>query len=228
MESTKAVVTQIEYAGLSFEGLMLPSGEYAVTLKQFSDIFLESQNPSAKRLKVKTGIDFKTRKLPTETNRKPSVIISLEDMGLMIQVLAQKGNQQAIAFAVASITEKLERIFDAAFGKEVTEREREVRFNERLFHKKQYHPCLTIWFKTDGVEGQEYGVRMNAFKRAAQCPIKSVDQYDAEELHRLNNAEVTYDTLRKAGMGHIQAIAGVAKTEPVNIYGGQKYEYGGK
>ena len=76
MVAEKARVTEINYAGLTFEGLMLPSGEYALTLKQFSNIFLESQNPSTKRLRTMTGVDFKTRKAPTETNnpiRSPPV-----------------------------------------------------------------------------------------------------------------------------------------------------------
>ena len=70
----KARVTQIEYASLFFEGLMLPNGEYAVTLKQFSDIFSESRKISATQLKALTGINFKSHRLRTETNNKPSEI----------------------------------------------------------------------------------------------------------------------------------------------------------
>lgn len=56
----KARVTQIKYAGLEFEGLMLPSGEYAIALAQFSVVFLESRKISVTQLKKLTSIDFKS------------------------------------------------------------------------------------------------------------------------------------------------------------------------
>jgi hypothetical protein len=65
---------------------------------------------------------------------------------------------------------------------------------------------VTKWLQIDGVMGKEYGKQVNLFKLNADCPIKSVNEYNSDELHQLNNAEVRYDVLRKTGMSHSVAI----------------------
>lgn len=204
----KARVATIEYAGLTFEGLMLPNGSFGMTLSQVIALFYENTKMSVKGLKQRTGLPFKSiqKRVKTELSKNPSTVIGLEDVVLLIQVMAEKGNQKAIAFAVASMAEKLERIFAKTFDQKFDEEQAEIRFQERLTHRKGYHPKFTSWLKKDGYfTGWQYGQQMNLFKSIIGLPQAPIDQYNYHQLQQLNIAENQYDILRRSGLNHEQS-----------------------
>ena len=206
----KARVTQIKYAGLEFEGLMLPNGRYGIALSQISNLFLESRKLSTKQLQAMAGDNFKSHehivKCATELGKNKSVVVDLDGFGFLVTALAFKGNQSAINFAIASVQEKIERIFAKAFNQKFEEEAAEVKFQARLQHKKQYHPLLTKWLKVDNPDRTDWGKQINIFKACAGVPIESVDKYETDDLIRLNQAEVAYNTARKLGQSHEDAL----------------------
>ena len=207
----KARVTQISYAGLEFEGLMLPSGEYAMSLSQVIALFYDNTKMSIKTLKARTGLSFKSiqRGVKTELGKNKSIVIGLDDVVTLIQLMAKKGNQKAIGFAVASMAEKLERVFAKAFNQKFDEEKAEVKFQERMAHAMQFHPLYTSHLKIDNPCRKDYGTQVNKLKKAVNLPLVSIDQYDTEQLRIINNAEVAYNTLRNVGYDHEQALSNI-------------------
>jgi hypothetical protein len=69
-----------------------------------------------------------------------------------------------------------------------------------------YNPKFTRWLKQDGVAGAEYGVRCNELKRKMGLPLLPIDDYDKDELTKMNLAEAMYDRLRCKGLSHEDAF----------------------
>ncbi len=207
----KAIVAEIEYAGLKFEGLMLPDGSYGIALSQICKLFLEWQKASLKRVESNTGLTFESGKdyvrIATELNNKKSVVIKLDCLSRILMVFAFKGHVRAQNFILACTLEKLERIFDKAFDKQVAEEERENRFKKRMQFRKDYHPSWTIWGKEDGLNGWQYGKRTNDLKRKLGLPLINIDDYTGEQLDAIVYGQKEYDNYRrKLNMSHEQAF----------------------
>jgi len=131
----KAIVTTINYAGLNFEGLMLPDGSYAVGLAQLNPLLAVPQKNAARDLKSLLGKEFQYLKVASELNPRKVSILTLPQLSTVVKGLAKQGNKQAWKLLDACFLEKMERIFDSAFGNEVGEREREARFKLRMRSK---------------------------------------------------------------------------------------------
>ena len=204
----KAIVQKINYAGLEFEGLMLPDGSYRIGLSQLYPLLAVPPRNASRTVRRLLGKEFQFLQVQSELNPKKVNTISLEELTKVIKTLAKRGEEKAWALLEASFTEKIERIFDAAFGKEVEEREREAKFKARLQHKKQFRPKFTDWLKADGlIENWEYGKAVNQCKAAANLPLKPVEEYSSEEQERLNEAEVVYNFQRRKGLSHYEALS---------------------
>lgn len=79
-EATKATVTQIRYAGLEFEGLMLPNGEYAVSVTQVARLLSFDTNQASRKFKSLLGKDFRFDTTKSELNSKAVNILKLEQL----------------------------------------------------------------------------------------------------------------------------------------------------
>ena len=64
----KAIVAQIEYAGLSFEGLLLPDDSYAISVTQANKILQFSAHPNHASRSVKRilGDEFQPTRMASE------------------------------------------------------------------------------------------------------------------------------------------------------------------
>jgi len=203
--TSKAIVSQVKIGSVEVEGLMLPNGDFAIAVSQMSALNLVPPNRSQKQLKALLGIDLPSHQaVKSELNSKAVNIISLADFEKVIIELAIKGNQKAADFARMMIGLSLHQLFCDSFGIKFEQEHRQEWLKQRMIHKKQFHPYLTAWLQTDGCEN--YGQAVNLFKACANLPIKPVEQYDDEELRLLNNAEVSYNVLRKTGMRHEEAM----------------------
>jgi len=100
----------------------------------------------------------------------------------------------------------LQQLFCDAFGVKFDKEERQQWIKFREVHRKNYHPKLTTWFKSDGCEGIEYGKRMNQFKAHLGLPLINVGEYTEEQLDKLNEAEIEYHAFRRTGMTHSEAM----------------------
>jgi hypothetical protein len=124
----KAQVATIDLGFAKFDGLMLPNGEYAIAVPQAALLFETSKNTASRDFKRLLGERFETSKTATEFNQAPINIISISVFRLLVRELDKQGNVIATALVDAFFEESVERRFDTAFGKKVSEAE----YNERL------------------------------------------------------------------------------------------------
>ena len=111
------------------------------------------------------------------------------------------------ALTQACVIEALERRADHAFGVKRSEEERNERLAQRVIHADGWRKLFTDWQKSDGcMKSWEYSERVNQLKAAAKLPIVSISEYDARQVQIMNNAEVIYDAMRRAGMSHQAAL----------------------
>lgn len=203
----KAVITQVQIGSLTIDGLMLPNGDYAIAVPQVADLFMLFPGNAARDLKTLLGNDSKLIKVKTEINKNVTTIVSLEQFTKIVYKLAVNGNQKARDFAEILFELSLHQLFSDAFGVKFEKEDRTRWLEARQAHRKQYHQCLTNWLKIDGIQGgKNYGVQVNLFKVQADVPLIPIDEYNSEDLLKLNNAEVRYDVLRRTGMSHQEAI----------------------
>lgn len=124
----KAQVATIDLGFAKFDGLMLPSGEYAIAVPQAALLFETNKNTASQQFKRILGERFETNKASTPFNQAPINVISISVFRLLVRELDKQGNAIASALVDAFFEESIERRFDTAFDKMVSEAE----YNERL------------------------------------------------------------------------------------------------
>lgn len=124
----KAQVATVDLGFTKFDGLMLPSGEYAIAVPQAALLFETNKNTASQQFKRILGERFETNKASTPFNQAPINIISISVFRLLVRELDKQGNAIATALVDAFFEESIERRLDTAFGKKVSEAE----YNERL------------------------------------------------------------------------------------------------
>jgi len=210
MTIEKARITNVAIGNLLVEGVMLPDGSFGMAVPQIAQLFpyfQDDQNQAFKKLKRLMGKGFKTTKSKTEFNKNSTNVISLPEFERVVLELALKEDKIAIEFARMLVGLSLEQLWSDAFGIKFEKEERQKWLKFRQQHRKQFHPKLTYWFKVDGKKsGKDYAIAVNRFKACGNLPIKSVNEYKEEELQKLNELEIQYDILRKAGLRHEEAI----------------------
>jgi hypothetical protein len=124
----KAQVATIDLGFTQFDGLMLPDGQYAIAVPQAADLFERSRSVASRDFKRLLGARFESSKMTTEFNQAPVNVISISVFRLLVRELDKQGNQIATALVDAFFEESIERRFDTAFEKKVSETE----YNQRL------------------------------------------------------------------------------------------------
>jgi hypothetical protein len=107
---------------------MLPDGQYAIAVPQAADLFERSRSVASRDFKRLLGARFESSKMTTEFNQAPVNVISISVFRLLVRELDKQGNQIATALVDAFFEESIERRFDTAFEKKVSETE----YNQRL------------------------------------------------------------------------------------------------
>lgn len=141
--SDRAQRTEIQIGPHTVEGFMLPDGSYVMSQTQAAEIVgLKVQNVSdflrSKALKSLLGEGFTPQisEIEPDTDQLTG---GTRIRGLPLEVVSvywawqsSRGNKTALALTVAMVIETLERRFDAAFGIERSESERDQRLSDRL------------------------------------------------------------------------------------------------
>lgn len=195
----KAIVTKINYAGLEFEGLMLPDGSYGVALPQIAALFQFPNKHASRQVKSLLGNGFQFPKAKSELHPKAVNYLTLETFSLLTIHLMKKGNAVAEAFVFASVTEKIERIFDNAFGVVVEERDREARFAARLETKIAFRPLTDQLQRHGFTEDWQYGKFIKAFQDFLGFNSGERDALDIPTLIRLGNCQMELRALMASG-----------------------------
>lgn len=114
-----AKVAVIDYAGKSFLGLIMPCGEYRIPMMEVLTLFFDCCKRSFVELKQITGLNLRGEKVATELteqteNKMKLRTLTLNELQLVAQKLADKGNQDARVFVATSETEDLDQAFREA------------------------------------------------------------------------------------------------------------------
>jgi hypothetical protein len=129
MITKKATIAQVNFGFTQIEGLMLPSGEFAIAVTQVASLFQFPLKHTSRDFKALLGKDFQfPTKVTSTLNPRPVNIFFIPDFIKLVMALVDKNNYTAIALLKALAVESIERRFNNAFDQKVTEDE----YNERL------------------------------------------------------------------------------------------------
>lgn len=208
---SKAQIADVKFGKRIIQGLMLPSGEFAIAVPQITGLLpnLVSQTHASRSLKTFLGKDFQFAKTTSELNPKAVNYISLLDLERLVVAAARLGDKEALDLACDLVGLSLTQLWSDAFGVKFEQKERTQWLEDRDEHRREFHKRLTPFWQLDGCEnGVEYAKRVIEFKAYAGLPTDiSVSDYDSKQLRRMNEAETIYCTLRKANFSHQDAIS---------------------
>lgn len=212
MSTEKARITQVQIGKLFVEGIMLPNGDFGITVKQVANLVSTLPKNAArdfKRLLGKGSELFQVKislEVGNETNNNQKYL-TLEQFEKILTELSFKGNKQAQELVRQFVGLSLTQLWSDAFGIKFEQEERTQYLASRQEHLKQFHTRLTPFWRQDGCEGKDYQNRVVEFKQISCLPkYKSVSEYETHELQLLNIQEVKYQTLREVGLSHEDTI----------------------
>jgi len=129
---TKAIVAKIDLGFEKFDGLMLPDGSYAIAVPQIADLIGLSKQYASRDIKRLLGKDSNLPKTTTEYAKAAVNIVDLATFRKIIRELDRQGNPIASALIDVFIQESIDRRYDTAFGKKVSESERNQILAQRM------------------------------------------------------------------------------------------------
>lgn len=159
-KTKKATIAAVTIGPWEVSGLMLPDGTYAIAVSQLAEIFQIPTKHSSRQFKALLDEGFQFPKCRSELHPKAVNILTLENAVKVIRALDRKGNETAQAFTDAILEESLERRFDTAFGKEVTEQERNASLAlrmQRIKARRSYTDLIKLHQEYLGYYGTQRG-----------------------------------------------------------------------
>jgi hypothetical protein len=207
----KAKVSSVIIAGRYVECLMLPSGEFVISVTQCNEVLKFSASPqnsfrSVQRI-LGNGIQpLHSEKVLSELNPNKVLTITLEQFNNLLVELTASGNETAKDMLRSLSGASLKSIFAAAFGVKFTQEQTVEVVFRCTEHLNIFYSTLTVWWKSDGAEQSEYSQLVDEFKLCANLPAKPVSEYSTEELQLANTAETIYCAYRRIGISHEQAL----------------------
>lgn len=208
---SKSQIADVKFGKRIIQGLMLPSGEFAIAVPQIVELLpnLVRQNQASRDLKAFLGKDFQFDKTTSELNPKAVNYISLIELEKLVVIATSRGDADALLLNLDLVGLSLTQLWSDAFGVKFEQKERTQWLEDRDEHRREFHKRLTPFWHLDGCEsGVDYAKRVIEFKAYSGLPIDiSVSDYDSKQLRRMNEAETIYCTLRKANFSHQDAIS---------------------
>ena len=136
----KALISQVQFGNLFFEGLMLPNGSFAIAVPQIVSLFESdsfTQNYASQTLKRMLGEGFRPHKVKTELGNQLINTVSLEQFEyILIKLDREKGNKKAQDFRDNLTGLSLHQLFCDAFGIKFDSEERQqwltLRFQSKV------------------------------------------------------------------------------------------------
>lgn len=137
----KAQIAPIDLGFVKFDGLMMPDGSYAIAVPQVAVLIQITPNYASQEFKRLLGKDFSPHKGSIEGTKAQVNIISLDIFIDLLYALAKNGNSIADTIAKTLLHEPLQRRYDTAFGKKVTEAE----YNKQLAFRFKRLQSRRLW-----------------------------------------------------------------------------------
>jgi hypothetical protein len=208
---SKAQIADVKFGKRIIQGLMLPSGEFAIAVPQTIILLpnLATPNNATKAVKRLLGISNSLLQIKSEINATPVNYISLVELERLVVLATAKGDKDALSLNLDLVGLSLTQLWSDAFGVKFEQKERTQWLEDRDEHRREFHKRLTPFWQLDGCDsGIDYAKRVIEFKAYSGLPTDiSVSDYDSKQLRRMNEAETIYCTLRKANFSHQDAIS---------------------
>jgi len=129
---TKAIVAKIDLGFVKFDGLMLPDGSYAIAVPQIADLIGLDKSQASRNIKRLLGKDFRLSKITTEYTNAAVNTLTIKEFSLLLVELTAAKHPVARALASVFAEEAIDRRYDTAFGKKVSESERNQILAQRM------------------------------------------------------------------------------------------------
>lgn len=214
MTNAKGQITKVQIGNIEIDGVMLPDGSYGISVSQMVDMNLvESKETASRDLKRLLGETLVASKvmLPSSDGgrHKQNTVLSLTAFEKALAKLDRAGNKKAQDLRDDLAGVMLEQLFAKAFGQKFELEDIQKKLSERQTHRDNYRELVAKWVAHDGLTHQyAYEGRISQLKKAAGLKGNlSVNKMEYKELSILNQAEVMYDKLRRAGMDNTMAIS---------------------
>lgn len=184
---SKAIIATVDFGFTQVEGLMLPDGSYAMGASQVATMFKLALPQNASRdFKRILGKGSELFRHSTELSHNKATVLTLEQLKLVAFELSERGNILAKSFVKACVMEAIERRFDTAFGRKVTEDERNNWMKLRIRSKivrRQFTDAVKDWGFAEGIK-PDYARLTNIFYNTVKLR-KGRDNYTDDELFDL-------------------------------------------
>jgi hypothetical protein len=133
----KARVAQVFIGSIVFEGVMLPNGDFAITLSQLRDLAFPSvsQNNAIRELKAACGKDFQLTKVSTEISNNPQWIVPIDQLNYCLTELAFRGHKESRDLVRVLSGLSLQQLFCDAFGQKFEAADRQAWLQSRVSGK---------------------------------------------------------------------------------------------
>lgn len=165
MTGTKATRAIVSIGNLSIDGFMLPDGRYQMSQTQIAEAigkpeinarrFLDSKGIKGLLGKAYTPDTIEVDSFDSARGQTRINAIPIEVATAYWFSQASKGDKQALSLVWSLLTESLERRFDAAFGVNRTDQERDDRLSSRIQQLEQDLTSLGQAFEIDNLQSIE-------------------------------------------------------------------------
>ncbi|MGL5074779.1 MAG: hypothetical protein ACRDBG_02910 [Waterburya sp.] len=171
--SEKARITKVQIGSEFIDGIMLPNGDFGITVQQTVALFELSQVHGTRDIKrlLGKGSELSQSQVSESGTNNNHKILTLKQFEKVLFELCLKGNSKAIDFSRMLLGLSLTQLWSDAFGVKFEREERTQYMINRQEHQKSFHKRLTPFWKEDGCQsGKDYSDRVVAFKEAVCLP----------------------------------------------------------
>lgn len=131
-------VSIVKVGMISFEGILVDNGKYAVTAQQTAELFCLNQTNVARDLKRLMGDGYSFFQVSIENdghNRSENLAMYLPDFETAVTKLDRKGNKLAQDFRDDLVGTMLVQLFSDSFGAKFDEEDRQLHLTKRQIGK---------------------------------------------------------------------------------------------
>ena len=194
MTNNKATTIKFNYAGTQIEGLLMPNGEYRISVSQTARLLnVATPNHATKQVKRILGKDSPLpQKVASDLNSNKVNTITLEQFGdVVFYAATENKNPTARAILKASTQTTITQAFEVALGIEKNNIQLVEEFQALVESKRQRLSATDSWKKCYELTGQTPAYGTHTMKLYQKLELW--DKYLAwKEEYGANNKDYTF------------------------------------
>lgn len=204
----KAQIETISIGNIEIEGLLLPDGNFGISLQQLRQLAYPSTSPThaLTELKSACGKGFQLTKVSTDISNNPQWVITIDQLNFCLTELAFKGHKEARSLVRLLSGLSLQQLFSDAFGIKFEQEQRQQWLKLRQSTKETFRPLTDELQKHGFKEGWEYGKFIHAFQLKLGIIDGTRDKQGNDKLNDLMIAQATITAFMKTGINPYKAL----------------------